>query len=173
VSDPFIGEIRMFGFNFAPVGWATCSGQLMPINQNTALFSLLGTYYGGNGTTTFALPDLRSRVAVNQGQGTGLSSYVIGQQGGTENTTLLQGNMPAHNHTVSPAASDANAQVSRPGGAVLARTATSIYNSASDGTTMAGATTSTNGSNQPFSNLQPYLAVNFCIAVQGIYPSRS
>jgi len=172
LADPFIGEIRMFGFNFAPVGWATCSGQPMAISQNTALFSLLGTYYGGNGTTTFNLPDLRSRVAVNQGQGTGLSPYNIGQMGGGENTTLAINNLPQHNHTVSLAASDANAQVSRPGGAVLARTATSIYNSASDGTTMASNTTSTAGSSAAFSNLQPYLAVNFCIALQGIYPTR-
>jgi len=163
----------MFGFNFAPQGWATCAGQLLPISQNTALFSLIGTYYGGNGTTNFALPDLRSRVALNQGQAPGLSNYVIGQQGGTENTTLTQGNMPAHNHTVTPGANDSPATATRPGGALLARTSAAIYATASDGTTMAGTTTSTNGSSQPFSTLQPYLAVNFCIALNGIFPSRN
>jgi microcystin-dependent protein len=173
LSDPFIGEIRIFGFNFAPTGWATCSGQTLSISQNTALFSLLGTYYGGNGTTNFMLPDLRSRVPINQGQGTGLSPYNIGQVGGNENTALQQNNMPTHNHTVSPAASDATASVTRPGGAVLARTAAAIYAATSDGTTMASTTTSTNGSSTPFSNLQPYLALNFCIALVGIYPSRS
>jgi microcystin-dependent protein len=173
LSDPFLGEIRMFGFNFAPRGWATCSGQTMPINQNTALFSLIGTYYGGNGTTTFNPPDLRSRVPLNQGQGPGLSPYTIGQQGGTENTVLQQSNMPAHNHTVSPGANDSPATATRPGGAVLARTTAAIYATASDGTTMANSTTSTNGSNQPFSTVQPYLAINFCIALQGIFPSRN
>ncbi|HXW79649.1 MAG TPA: tail fiber protein [Acidimicrobiales bacterium] len=172
MADPFLGEIRVFGFNFAPVGWAQCNGQQMAISQNTALFALLGTQYGGNGTTTFNLPDLRSRVPLNQGQGLGLSNYVIGQQGGGENVGLQLNNMPAHNHTVTPGANDSAATATRPGGAVLARTSAAIYASASDGTTMASATTSTSGSNVPFSVIQPYLALNFCIALQGIFPSR-
>ena len=145
----------------------------MAINQNTALFSLIGTYYGGNGTTTFNLPDLRSRVPINQGQGNGLSVYNIGQTGGLENTALTQANLPAHNHTVSPGANDSPATGTRPGGAVLARTSAAIYAASSDGTTMASSTSSNTGGNAPFSTLQPYLAINFCIALVGIYPSRN
>ena len=174
MSDPFLGEIRLFPYNFAPRGWAFCNGQIMAISQNTALFSLLGTTYGGNGTTNFALPDLRGRVAVSSGQGPGLSSYVLGQQSGSENTTLLQAQMPAHSHTVSPAANDAAASVTRPGGAVMARVSTAIYAGAGDGsTTMAASTTSNTGGNQPHTNIQPLLVLNYCIALQGIFPSRS
>ena len=120
MSEPFLGEIRLVGFNFAPVGWALCAGQILPINQNTALFSLLGTTYGGNGTTTFALPDLRGRAAVGFGQGPGLSNYDLGQSTGTETVTLTVGHIAAHSHLV--AANAASATVLSPGGADLAQT---------------------------------------------------
>lgn len=172
MADPFLGEIRLFGFNFAPVGWAMCQGQLLPISQNTALFSLLGTSYGGNGTTTFALPDLRSRVPLSMGQGAGLSNYVIGQAGGNENVTLLASQLPAHSHSVN--ASSTAAAADRPAGAVLGHAGVNTYAAGPDGATVmnAGMIANTGGS-QPHSNLQPFLTLNFCIALQGIYPSRN
>jgi microcystin-dependent protein len=178
VSDPFIGEIRIFGFNFAPVGWAMCQGQLLPISQNVALFSLLGTFYGGNGTSNFALPDLRSRVPLGLGQGTGLSNYAIGQAGGAETVTLSVTQLPAHNHAVN--ASDAagvslfgpSDRSDSPKGHVLGRA--EIYADRPDGTTVMNAEMIGNtGGGSPVSVIQPYLALNFCIALQGIYPSRS
>jgi microcystin-dependent protein len=171
MSQPFLGEIRMFSFNFAPSGWAFCNGQILSIPQYNALFALLGTTYGGNGTTTFALPNLQSRVAIHMGTGTGLSTYVEGQVGGLENVTLNTNQMPLHTHPV--AASDGNASGTRPGGAVLGRVQASIYAASPDGTTMNAGMIGTTGGSQPFSILQPYLAVNFCIALQGIFPSRN
>jgi microcystin-dependent protein len=172
MAEPFLGEIRMFGFNFAPQGWAMCNGQLLPISQNTALFALIGTFYGGNGTTNFALPNLQSSVAIHQGQGPGLSPYEIGQSGGTENVTLLQGQMPEHTHVVN--ASQSPGTGTRPAGAVLARATADIYAAAADGsTTMNAGTIGSAGGGQPHSNIQPYLTVNFCIALQGIFPSRN
>ncbi|HET7489254.1 MAG TPA: tail fiber protein [Acidimicrobiales bacterium] len=169
MSEPFIGEIRLFGFNFAPVGWAQCNGQLLAIAQNTALFSLLGTMYGGNGTTTFGLPDLRGRAPLSAGQGPGLANYDQGQVGGTESVTLTAAQVPAHGHTV--AASNGAASANRPGGGVPA--AGGAYAGTSDGTTMNAAMVAGGGSGQPFDNRSPYLAVNFCIALEGIFPSRS
>jgi microcystin-dependent protein len=173
MAEPFLGEIRMFGGNFAPVGWAFCDGSLLSIAQNTALFSLLGTTYGGNGQTTFALPDLRGRVPIHQGQGPGLSPYVLGQSGGSENVTLLANQMPAHTHAInateSPTTSD-------PAGAVPANEAanrTQIYGSRPDGTVMSPAMCGSAGGNQPFPVAQPFLCVSFIIALQGIYPSRN
>src|SRR3954454_5741331 len=135
MSDPFIGELRLFGFNFAPRNWATCDGQLMSISQNTALFSLLGTQYGGNGQTTFALPDLRGRVPKHAGQGPGLSTYTIGQVGGTETQTLSASQMPAHTHAV--AASTDDATTSQPGGKVPAAVGGGAYGGPAADTTMA------------------------------------
>jgi microcystin-dependent protein len=172
MAEPFVGQIAMFGFNFAPSGWALCNGQLLPISQNTALFALIGTYYGGNGTTNFALPNLQSTVAIHQGQGPGLSPYVIGQTGGTENVTLTSGQMPLHNHQVNANASPASG--SRPAGSVLGRPTTDIYAAAPDGsTTLNAGTISNTGGSQPHPNLQPFLVVNFCIALQGVFPSRN
>ena len=171
MAEPFLGEIRTFGFNFAPQGWAMCAGQLLPINQNTALFALLGTFYGGNGTTNFALPDLRGRVGIHQGQGVGLSPYNIGQISGTETVTLTQNQMPQHNHQVM--ANDTAASATRPAGAVPARVTAAAYGATSDGTTMNAAMISTAGGSQPMSIIQPYLCLNFCIALQGIFPSRN
>ena len=168
--DPFLGELRLFGFNFAPVGWAMCQGQLIGISQNTALFSLLGTMYGGDGMSTFGLPDLRGRTAVGMGQGPGLADYVQGQVGGTETVTLTAAQLPAHNHSV--AASSA-ATGKSPAATVPGYTADgSTYGTTADlamSPTMVGG----GGGGQPHANLQPYLALNWCIALQGIFPSRS
>jgi microcystin-dependent protein len=172
VPDPFVGEIRMFGFSFAPQGWALCNGQLLPIAQNQALFSLLGTTYGGNGTTTFALPDLRSRVPVHQGQGPGLSPYAAGQAGGTETVTLAAADMPQHTHPVQASSSAATSD--NPAGRALARSASHIYHSepgphAVMNANMLGEA----GGSQPHDNIQPYLAVTFCIALTGIFPAQN
>jgi microcystin-dependent protein len=178
MSDPFIGEIRMFGGNFAPRGWATCDGQLLSIAQNTALFSILGTTYGGNGQTTFALPDLRGRRPIHQGQGPGLSPYTLGEMAGAENTTLTISNMPAHNHLVN--ASNTTGTQVNPGGNVLAPGVDSVSGACADfilpasiNTTMAPNMITPAGNNVPFSVLDPFLCVNFIIALEGIYPSRN
>jgi microcystin-dependent protein len=171
MAEPFLGEIRMFGFNFAPQGWAMCNGQLLPISQNTALFSLLGTFYGGNGTSTFALPNLQSRVAVHQGQGAGLSTYALGQEGGSENVTLTPGQMPQHTHTVGVNGSAATS--SRPGGTVPGRTTADAYGAAPDGSRMNAAMIGATGGGQAHPNIEPFLVLNFCIALQGIFPSRN
>lgn len=168
--EQFIGEIRAFGFTFAPRGWATCDGQLLAINQNQALFSLLGTTYGGDGVTTFALPDLRGRVSVHMGQGPGRSPYVAGQVGGAEAVTLTASQMPAHGHPVaaSSAATDKN-----PSGNVPAYTGSAASYGATLDLTMNQAMVGTAGGSQPHPNLQPYLTINWCIALMGEYPSRN
>lgn len=169
MADPFVAEIRIFGFNFAPKGWAFCNGKLMAISQNTALFSLLGTTYGGDGRSTFALPDLQGRSAMFYGQGPGLSYRDIGEAAGEETITLLQSEMPAHSHSYN-GVNDSGVQAN-PDGAVPARVG--VYNSASatPGMMNAGAIAPTGGS-QPHNNMQPYLTLNFCIALQGIFPPR-
>jgi microcystin-dependent protein len=170
VSEPFLGEVRLFGFNFAPIGWASCDGQLMSIAQNTALFSLLGTFYGGNGTSTFALPDLRGRHAIHQGQGNGLSPYTIGEVLGTESVTLNGNEIPPHSHTVQAGttATTKNPTNSYPGftggGSSYTDTPTGSMNPAM----IAPA-----GGGQPFSIINPILVMNYCIALQGIFPSRN
>jgi microcystin-dependent protein len=176
MAEPFIGEIRMFGGNFAPSGWALCNGQLLSIAQNSALFSILGTSFGGNGQTTFGLPDLRGRVPIQQGQGLGLSPYNIGQQGGSEQVTLLQAQMPAHNHIVN-ATSD-NASTDAASANLLAtpsagrgQNASQIYGTGA-AVTMAPTMIAPSGGSQPHENVQPYLCVTFIIALEGIYPSR-
>ena len=172
MAEAFLGEIRLFGFNFAPVGWAFCNGQLLPISENQALFALLGTIFGGNGTTTFALPNLQSRVPIHFGQGPGLTPYVMGESAGTETITLTSQQMPQHNHTVNVVGSGGNSDT--PKGNVLAKASSPNYStSAPDGSTMNPSTISFAGKSQPFSIIQPYLAVNFCIALQGIFPSRN
>jgi microcystin-dependent protein len=171
VSEQFLGEIRMFGFNFPPRGWALCNGQLLSISQNTALFSLLGVQYGGNGTTTFALPDLQSRVPVHQGTGTGLSSYVVGQSGGTETVKLDVQQMPAHSHLVNTTRNPA--QFSEPQNRLLAPSSQQAYrDTAETGIVMSAKMIADAGGSQPHNNIQPYLTVNFGIALVGIYPSR-
>ena len=159
--DPFVAEIRVFPFNFAPKGWAFCDGQLLPISQNTALFSLLGTYYGGDGKSTFALPDLQGSAPLDQGQGAGLSDYFIGQSGGSQNVTLLQSEMPIHNHQAQGVATG------NQWGSLANGYATTIT------TTLAPSAITNNGGSQPHNNMQPYLVLNFIIALQGIFPSRN
>jgi len=166
MSEPFLGEIRCFAFNFAPLGWAMCNGDTMSIAQNTALFSLLGTTYGGNGQSTFALPDLRGRVGMHLGQGPGLTNRNEGESAGEEIHTLLTTEIPAHTHGIAAAAAQTT---NRPAGAVAARGG--VYASAGDGTQMQP--TGQSGGSQPHNNLQPYLVLNYCIALQGIFPSRA
>jgi microcystin-dependent protein len=189
--EAFLSMILLWPCNFAPVGWQLCAGQLLPISQNAALFSLIGTFYGGNGTTTFALPDFRGRVPVGTGSGPGLSTYNLGQAGGTENVSLTIGQIPAHAHTVALSvtisASNAQATTSVPaannslaapydilnanpiGGYVTTAPNTPLN---IGGGAVAG-NTGLAGSSQPHSNIQPYLSVNYIIALQGIFPSRS
>jgi microcystin-dependent protein len=169
MADPFIAEIKMFAGNFAPRGWAFCDGQTLSIAQNTALFSLVGTTYGGDGVTTFKLPDLRGRVPIHQGQGPGLSPYVLGEVSGSESITLTTANLPAHSHPAN--STQAQASGTRPAGAVPA--AGGAYNTASDGSTMNNGFIGNTGANQPFDNHQPSLCVNFIIALEGIFPSRN
>ena len=170
---PFIGEIIMFGGNFAPRGWAFCDGQLLPISQYTALFSILGTTYGGDGRTTFALPDLRGRFAMHPGNGPGLSSRRLGQKGGQENVTLTVNNMPSHSHSL--VADNKNAKASTPGSNYLAISQNDdIYRDDLDTpVNMATGSVANTGGSQSFSVENPFLCVNFIIALEGVFPSRS
>lgn len=174
MSEPFLGEIKMFGGNFAPSGYALCNGQLLPISQNAALFSILGTTFGGNGTTTFALPNLQGRVPVHMGQGPGLSPYVLGEQTGVENVTLLYNNMPIHNHTVNAVTGGGNSASPTSNLPAVESTGTSLdYSNTAANTTMNPAMIGNAGGNIPFSVIQPVLCVNFIIALVGIFPSRN
>jgi microcystin-dependent protein len=169
MADPFLGEIILFGGNFAPSGWAFCNGQLLSISQNTALFSLLGTTYGGDGMSTFALPNLQGRAPIHAGQGPGLSPYLQGQSGGTESVTLDQRTMPAHSHAARGVNAAATA-TSPTNNAVGVKSALYV---APDSATAACKSLASAGGGQPHNNLQPYLALNYIIALQGIFPSRS
>lgn len=173
MSEPFLGEIRMFGGNFAPTGWAMCNGQLMSISQNTALFALLGTTYGGDGVTTFELPDLQGRLPIHQGTDPSGNSYVIGQRAGEEFVTLTVNQMPSHAHQM-VAASDASSQ-SLPVGNLTANTTAAGVNLYGSGTAAAMAPAAINsvGGSQPHDNSMPFVVVNFIIALEGIFPSRS
>jgi microcystin-dependent protein len=176
MSEPFIGQIQAFGFNFAPMGWAPCDGRTLNIAQNSALYALLGVTYGGNGTTTFNLPDLRGRVAISQGQGPGLGTYTIGQQVGSENVSINQNQMPAHAHAVMAATVAGNEAC--PTGAVLASVQDSegngipLYTKTAPNVAMAPAAIGSTGQGQGHENRQLTLVVNFCIALQGIFPTR-
>lgn len=181
-TEPFIGEIKIFGFNFPPRGYATCQGQIVSIAQNTALFSLLGTMYGGNGQTTFALPDLQGRAPIGQGQGPGLPSYIMGQAGGTTTMTLTTGNMPIHNHAatginvripVTATSEDSSATNNYIGNAVSDTFGSVASPTNSLGAPVVSGTTAVAGGSQPFSILNPYLTVNYSIAIEGIFPSRN
>ena len=173
MSDPFVAEIRIFPFNFAPKGWAFCNGQLLPLSQNTALFSLLGTTYGGDGKSTFALPNLQGSASMHWGQGPGLSLYDEGQTGGEETVTLIQTELPAHAHQASGASgSGPTSPANNTWGAGAGRTPPPTYVDGSPNVIMGNALSIAGGS-QPHNNMQPYLTLNFCIALQGIYPPRS
>jgi microcystin-dependent protein len=203
MSDPYLGEIRMVGFNYAPYGWAFCSGQVMSVAQNAALFALLGVTFGGNGQTTFQLPDLRGRAPVGMGQGPGLSNIALGEAAGTESTTLMPGNMPVHTHAASvsggitasgtasiPVTTTAAGEGATPGPATVLGPASaggraaSVYSTAAPNTTLApfnisvqgGAPSIQNamaGGSQPFSLRNPFLGINFIIALQGMFPPHS
>jgi microcystin-dependent protein len=172
MSEPYLAEIRIFSFEFAPKGWAFCAGQLLPINQNQAIFSLLGTTYGGNGTTNFALPDLRSRVPMHQGNVQG-NVFVEGQTGGVEAHTLSVNEIPSHSHFVNVSSVPGNSN--SPAGNFLAQSSRFVLYSGtlSTQTTLQPATVGSAGGGQPHFNLQPYLVLNFCIALAGIFPSRN
>ncbi len=170
--DPFVAEIRLFPFNFAPKGWAMCNGQIMAIAQNTALFSLLGTNYGGDGKSTFGLPNLQNAGAIHAGQGPGLSSYTQGQTGGSETVTLLTAELPAHLHQARCSSTDGNDY--GPSGDFWAPDVTGNPQYGKNATTtMAGDAVGPTGGSQPHNNMQPYLALNYCIALQGVFPARS
>lgn len=173
MSSPFVAEIRMFGFNFAPTGWAQCNGQLLPISQNTALFSLLGTFYGGDGKSTFALPNLEGNVAVHQGQGQGLSERFLGEQGGAASITLLESEMPAHNHNVMARTTPGTLQAPAPdrslgrmqgGNAFLAANSPLVQMNFQE--------FGIAGASLPHNNMMNYLTINYCIALQGVFPAR-
>jgi microcystin-dependent protein len=165
MATPFIGEIRAFGFGFAPQGWLPCNGQLMPISQNQALFAVLGTTYGGDGRTTFALPDLRGRTGMHLS-----SSYVLGQGAGSESVALTAAQIPSHTHSVACSNQPAT-QLSPKAGVSAVDVTYKMYSNSAD-SSMAANATGPAGNNLPHPNLQPFLCVNFCIAIQGIFPSR-
>jgi microcystin-dependent protein len=179
MSDQYVGQIQAFGFNFNPQGWFQCNGQLLAISQYQALFALIGTTYGGNGTTTFGLPDLRGRTPIHMGQGPGLSNYNLGQASGTETVTLQINQLPFHNHQIT--ANSGNGSLPPPTNNFLATappargaaTGPDLYNTAATAnTTLNTAAISFQGGSQPHPNLKPFLTVNFCIAWVGVFPSR-
>lgn len=166
MATPFLAEVKIISWNFAPKGWALCNGQLLPINQNQPLFSILGTTYGGDGRTTFALPDLRSRAPVHQGAG-----WTEGQRAGEEAHTLVQSEMPAHNHVAQ--ASSTNADQTNPAGNILAASNTPMYHAPTNATTLHPASVTNVGGSQAHENMQPNLVLNFIIALIGIFPTRN
>jgi microcystin-dependent protein len=172
MADPFVAEIRIFGFNFAPKGWAFCDGQILPLSQNMALFSLLGTTYGGNGMSTFALPNLQGRAPMQPGQGPGLSLHDLGEEGGSETVTLIESEIPSHTHALQGVASLSAART--PAGNALARSrGGNAYTAATNMVAMAPEAVAPVGGDQPHNNMQPYLGLNFCIALQGVFPQRT
>lgn len=172
MSDQFLAEIRIFPFNFAPRGWAQCNGQILAISQNTALFSLLGTNYGGNGTSNFALPNFQGTVPMDQGNGTGLTPRSVGEIGGSATVTLLSTEMPLHSHSFSGDPTSKK-EISSIANAVPAGAQTAAYSTVTPNTTMAPTMLNTVGGNLPHDNMQPYVTLNFCIATTGIFPARN
>jgi len=172
MSEPFVGEIRMFAGNFAPRGWAFCDGQLLAVSQNDALFSLLGTIYGGDGRTTFGLPDLRGRIPLHQGEGPGLSPRRLGSKGGAEKETLTTNQLASHSHDWKASTADATAEA--PAGKVMAKPVNlRIYRAESQTVGLASSVLGNTGGTQPHTNLMPTLCVHFILALVGIYPSRN
>jgi microcystin-dependent protein len=175
MADPFVAEIRVFPFNFAPSGWAWCNGQLLPISQNTALFSLLGTTYGGDGKSTFALPNLQGSVPMHPGQGPGLSLHDLGETGGSETVTLLQSEIPTHKHSIQAANFPGDIQAPTPTVALARSAGGNGYqsNANQNNVSMSPSALTPAGGDQPHNNLQPYLTMYFNIALQGVFPPRS
>lgn len=172
MSEPFLAEVRIVGFNFAPRGWAFCDGQILPINQNQSLYSLLGTTYGGDGRTSFALPDLRGRTPIHVGSSNG-TSHPQGQKGGEETLSLAVNEMPQHKHQVAVNTSTTVAKTDEPGGQVLAVAAENVYGAATNLAAMGNGTIANAGGGLAHDNMMPYLALNFCIALRGLFPSRN
>ena len=173
MADPFVAEIRIFPFNFAPRGWAFCDGQLLPLSQNTALFSLLGTTYGGNGKSNFALPDLQGSAAMHPGQGPGLSLHDLGETGGAPTVSLLESEIPAHTHSMRVHDLDLGELNAPAADRSLAKsTDATAYGPAANLVTMAPQELPPAGGDQPHNNMQPYLTLSFCIAMQGVFPPR-
>jgi microcystin-dependent protein len=173
MGSPFIAEIRIFPFSFAPRGWAQCNGQLLSIAQNTALFSLIGTYYGGDGRTTFGLPNLQGRAPMGQGQGSGLSPRYIGESGGSQVVTLIgPGQVPLHEHTLKASAEAADLQIPNAARSLAGSVKGNAYKAAAPDRTMSLSAVGLKGGSQPHNNMQPYLTLNICICLQGVYPKR-
>jgi microcystin-dependent protein len=173
MADPFVAEIRIFPFNFAPKGWAFCNGQILPLSQNTALFSLLGTTYGGDGKSNFALPDLQGSTPMHPGQGPGLSLHDLGEQGGSETVTLLESEIPLHTHNLMAQSTPLGGTTLPDGNSLNRPGSGNLYSaSAANQVQMADQTLAHTGGDQPHNNMQPYLALNFCIALQGVFPPR-
>lgn len=175
MADPFVAEIRIFPFNFAPKGWAWCDGQLLPLSQNTALFSLLGTTYGGDGKSTFALPDLQGQAPMHPGQGPGLSLHDLGEPGGSETVTLLESEIPSHPHALRADVIDtADTNVPNPSASYALSTSGTLYQGTANGNNqLAPQALAPAGGDQPHNNMQPYLVLNFSIALQGVFPPRT
>ena len=173
MSEPFIAEIRIFAGNFAPRGWAFCDGQLLPIAQNSALFAVIGTIYGGNGETDFALPDLRSRAAMHAGNGPGLTPRSLGERGGASDVTLTEANLPPHTHSHAATAFPANTFTPGPTAVTSRAVGGRPYTSAAPDVSLSGAAVENTGGGQAHNNLQPYIGLNYVIALIGIFPSRS
>jgi len=171
MADPFVAEIRIFPFNFAPRGWAWCDGQLLPLSQNTALFSLLGTTYGGNGSSNFALPDLQGRAPMHPGQGPGLSLHDLGETGGSETVTLLESEIPSHSHTARASTDDDDS--TNPVGNSYGQLSVVFAPPASPLASMSLQALAPGGGDSPHNNLMPYLTFYFCIALQGVFPPRT
>lgn len=171
--DPFVAEIRIFPFNFAPKGWAFCDGQILPLSQNTALFSLLGTTYGGDGKSNFALPNFQGNVPMHPGQGPGLSLHDLGETGGTEQVTLLESEMPNHSHALRANTAVADQPVPSSSRCLTRSNGGNAWNTTFTASPMADNAVVVAGGGQPHNNLQPYLTLSFCIALQGVYPPRT
>ncbi len=173
MSQPFVGEIRLFAGNFAPVGWAFCNGSLLSIAQNEVLFDLIGTTFGGDGENTFALPDMRGRVPVHQGQGAGLSFRQLGEQGGVENVTLTSAQMPSHGHVLNATTTAASAGTAMAGSLTGTAAGTAFYGSTpGSGTSLAPQALTSSGGSQPHDNMAPFVGLNFIISLLGIFPSQ-
>ena len=173
MADPFVAEIRIFPFNFAPKGWAFCDGQILPLSQNTALFSLLGTTYGGDGKSNFALPNMQGNAPMHPGQGPGLSLHDLGETGGSETVTLLQSEIPSHTHNLLVDAADPGEDRTPAGEALARSTGGNLYAAPTGVVQLSPNATTPAGGDQPHNNMQPYLTLNFCIALQGVYPPRT